>query len=132
MTRQTISNTSINRLTKGKLPRLPFSDVKNHILGKNFELSLAFVDLATMKKLSVEYKGDDTHTNILTFPLSKQEAEIVMNLQTVRSAAKHFGMTYQEHLLFLFIHGCLHLKGYKHGPEMETLEEKLLQKFWEK
>jgi len=122
--------TSIIRLTKGKLPSLPFSDVKNHILGKKFNLSLAFVDLPTIQKLSVEYKGDNTHTNILTFPLGKNEAEIIMNLQTIRSAAKHFDMSYQEHLLFLFIHGCLHLKSYKHGSEMETLEEKLLLKFW--
>lgn len=125
-------NLTMTRLTKGKLPSLPFSDVKNYILGKSFELSLAFIDLPTIKKLSTTYKGDATHTNILTFPLSKNEAEIIMNLQTIRSVAKHFDMAYQEHLLFLFIHGCLHLKGYKHGQEMETLEEKLLQKFWEK
>ncbi len=129
---RTDGNLTITRTTKGKLPSLPFLAVKNHILGKKFTLSLAFIDLPTMKKLSKEYKGDDTHTNILTFPLDTQEAEILMNLQTVRSAAKHFDMKYQEHLLFLFIHGCLHLKGYKHGPEMEALEEKLLVKFWEK
>lgn len=129
---RTDGNLTMTRLTKGKLPSLPFLDVKNYILGKDFELSLAFIDLPRMKKLSVEYKGDNTHTNILTFPLSKNEAEIVMNLQTVRSAAKHFDMIYKEHLLFLFIHGCLHLKGYKHGPVMEDLEEKILQKFWEK
>lgn len=126
----TVTTTSIVRFTKGKLPSLPFSDIKNEILGKKFELSLAFVDLPTMKKLSKEYKEDNTHTNILTFPLGKNEAEIVMNLQTVRSKAKDFEMKYQEHLLFLFIHGCLHLKGYKHSPEMEKLEEKILWKYW--
>ena len=122
-------NTSIVRTTKGKLPGLPFVRVKNEILGQDFTLSLAFIDLSTMKKLSKEYKGDPTHTNILTFPLAKNEAEIIMNLQTIRGAAKHFDMKYQEHLLFLFIHGCLHLKGYKHGSEMEALEEKLLWKY---
>lgn len=129
MQRHTTGNTSIVRTTKGKLPSLPFVRVKDEILGIKFELSLAFVDMATMQKLSVEYKGDNTHTNILTFPLDINEAEIVMNLQTIRSAAKHFDMRYHEHLLFLFIHGCLHLKGYTHGPEMEALEEKLLWKF---
>lgn len=129
MQRHTSGNISIVRTTKGKLPSLPFVRVANEILGKDFILSLAFVDLPTMKKLSVEYKGNANHTNILTFPLHTNEAEIVMNLQTIRSVAKNFGMTYQEHLLFLFIHGCLHLKGYKHGPKMEQLEEKLLWKF---
>lgn len=129
MERHTTGNTSIVRTTKGKLPSLPFARVKDEILGKKFELSLAFIDLPTMKKLSREYKGDPTHTNILTFPLDSNEAEIVMNLQTVRLAAKKFDMRYHEHLLFLFIHGCLHLKGYKHGPDMEALEEKLLWKY---
>lgn len=129
MERLHTGNTSIVRITKGKLPSLPFARVKNEILGKQFALSLAFIDLTTMKKLSREYKGDPSHTNILTFPLDSQEAEIVMNLQTIRSAAKHFNMSYREHILFLFIHGCLHLKGYKHGPEMESLEEKLLWKY---
>lgn len=129
MQRHTTGNTSIVRTTQGKLPSLPFARVKDEILGTKFELSLAFVDMVTMQKLSVEYKGDNTHTNILTFPLDTNEAEIVMNLQTIRSVAKHFDMRYHEHLLFLFIHGCLHLKGYTHGPEMEALEEKLLWKF---
>lgn len=125
-------NLTVTRTTKGKLPSLPFLAVKNHILGKNFTLSLAFIDIYTMKKLSKEYKKEETHTNILTFPLDSKNAEIVMNLQTVRCVAKNFGMKYQEHLLFLFIHGCLHLKGYKHGTEMEALEEKLLWKFLNK
>lgn len=130
MTRLTVGTTSMTRLTKGKLPSLPFSDVKDHILGKKFSLSIAFVDLETMEALSQKFKGNKKHTNILTFPLDTNDAEIVMNLKTIRSVAKDFGMSYYEHLLFLFIHGCLHLKGYKHGPKMEALEESLLRKFW--
>jgi probable rRNA maturation factor len=129
MQSQTSGNLSITRTTKGKLPGLPFVRVKNEILGRDFQLSLAFIDISTMKKLSKEYKGTMSHTNILTFPLSANEAEIVMNLQTIRSVAKNYNMKYNEHLLFLFIHGCLHLKGYKHGPEMESLEERIWRKY---
>jgi len=132
MDRQLSGKLSIIRTTKGKLPSLPFVHAKNNILGKNYDLSLAFVDLKTIKEISTQYKGDATHTNILSFPLEKNGGEIIMNLQTIRSSAKDFNMSYQQHLLFLFIHGCLHLKGYKHGTEMETLEEKLLWKFFKK
>lgn len=130
MERHTSGNTSIVRMTKGKLPSLPFVRVKEEILGKKYELSVAFVDLQTMKSISKEYKGDKTHTNVLSFPLDTHEGEIVMNLQTIRTNAKKFDMTYLEHLLFLFIHGCLHLKGYDHGAKMESLEEKYMKKFW--
>jgi len=130
MERLQTGNTSIVRTTKGKLPSLPFARAKEEILGKNYELSLAFVDLKTIKSISKEYKGDKTHTNVLSFPLEKNEGEIVMNLQTIRTNAKNFEMKYLEHLLFLFIHGCLHLKGFDHGPKMEKLEETLLKKYW--
>lgn len=130
MQRLQVGNTSIVRTTKGKLPSLPFAHVKEEILGKNYELSLAFIDIKTIKKISTEYKGNTSHTNVLSFPLSKNEGEIVMNLQTIRTNAKKFEMSYLEHLLFLFIHGCLHLKGYDHGSAMEKLEETLLKKYW--
>jgi probable rRNA maturation factor len=130
MERHTSGNTSIVRMTKGKLPSLPFVRAKEEILGKNYQLSLAFVDLPTMKSISKDYKGDKTHTNVLSFPLEKDEGEIVMNLQTIRINAKKFDMTYLQHLLFLFIHGCLHLKGYDHGSKMESLEDKYMNKYW--
>lgn len=130
MERHSSGNTSILRKTKGKLPSLPFVRVKEEILGKTYELSVAFVDLQTMKSVSKEYKGDHTHTNVLSFPLDTNEGEIIMNLQTIRTNAKKFDMTYLEHLLFLFIHGCLHLKGYDHGVKMESLEDKYMKKYW--
>jgi ssRNA-specific RNase YbeY (16S rRNA maturation enzyme) len=38
-------------------------------------------------------------------------------------------MSLKAYTLFLFIHGCLHLKGIDHGEEMETLEDKFFAKF---
>lgn len=117
------------RKTKGEIPSLPFFNVKEKVLGKKYQLSLSFVDTRTQKNLSKEYKGSPNHMNTLAFPLDKDEGEITMNLQTIRKEAKKYKHTYHEHLLFLFIHSCLHLKGHKHGEEMERQEDKLFNMF---
>ncbi len=43
--------------------------------------------------------------------------------------AKEFERPYDNFLIFLFIHGCVHLKGYDHGAKMEKVEEKFRKKF---
>lgn len=129
MHQETFENISIVRTTKGKSPDLPFVRIKTEILGKKYKLSLAFVNKKTIENLSLKFKGDKTHKNILSFPLEENLGEIVINLQTVRIQAKDFEMSYHQYLVFLFIHGCLHLKGFDHGEEMENLEEKYMKKF---
>jgi probable rRNA maturation factor len=123
------NNIEIMSTTKGKLPRLPFVLLKNAILGKRYELSIAFVSKQEMKKLSIEHKGDPTHMNILSFPLDTYSGEIIMNLEAGKAEAKNFDHTQTKHLIFLLIHGMLHLKGHTHGHEMEKLEKKFLAKF---
>lgn len=58
-------------------------------------------------------------SNVLAFPLSKTSGEILI----CKSAAKPYTPEY------LFIHGCLHLKGSKHGATMEREEYRILKRF---
>lgn len=123
-------NLEITRMTKGKLPSLPFVRMKEKILGASYKLSIAFVDKKTISKLSKEFKGDASHKNILSFPLDKGSGEIVLNLETIRLEAKRFDRTYPQYLSFLVIHGMLHLKGFAHGSKMES-EERRLEKIFQ-
>ena len=43
--------------------------------------------------------------------------------------AKDFERTGATFVAFLFIHGCVHLKGLDHGSKMEAIEERIRQKF---
>lgn len=122
-------NLTVKRITKGKLPSLPFVRMKDQILGKAYELSIVFVDKKTIEKMSQDFKGNKKHTNILSFPLEKNSGEIVMNLQTIRTEAKNFDKKYVEYLGFLVIHGMLHLKGFVHSSKMETEEKKFVKIF---
>lgn len=125
----TTNNCTVLRETKGKLPRLPFVSIKNKILGKSYTLSLVFATEKRMRNLSISHKGDATHMNVLSFPYEKNNGEIIIHLQTVRISAKKFEHSYEQHLLFLVIHGMLHLKGFKHGRIMEEQEAYYLAHF---
>lgn len=124
-------NFSITKTTKKgpSINGLPFLKIKEHVLGKKYELSLAFVGRDLSRRLNKEYKGKDKPTNILSFPLSKTEGEIVINHHKAKSEASSFEQTPRQHLLFLFIHGVLHLKGMQHSATMEVEEQRLLKKF---
>ena len=88
--------------------------IKNDILGKDYSLSLAFIDEVTSQRLNKTYRKKDKPTNILSFPLSKTEGEILICPVVVKRELKKFGRTYRQLLGFLVIHGCLHLKGMRH------------------
>ncbi|MEI6660219.1 MAG: rRNA maturation RNase YbeY [bacterium] len=120
---------SLINKTKGKLPRLPFASIKDAILGVDYDISVSFVSSQEQKKLNMTYRGKDSTTNILSFPLSKSSGEITFDLVKVKADAPDFDMTYSKFLKYLFIHGCLHLKGYEHSATMEKEERKFLKKF---
>lgn len=119
----------ITRIYKGHLPSLQYKQIKDKILGKNYELSLVFTNDALSKSLHKKWQGKSGPANILSFPLSKKNGEIFINPRTAYRESKKFGYPNFLFLGFLFIHGCCHLKGLKHGQKMEKLEEKYRKMF---
>lgn len=115
--------------TKGKLPRLPFVSIKNKILGEKYDLSLSILGAREQRKINKTYRNIDTTTNILSFVLSKKSGEITLDPVKIKKDAILFNMTYDQFLVFIFIHGCLHLKGLNHSSKMELLEEKYFKIF---
>lgn len=122
-------NLTITRHTKGGIPSLPFVEVKEAILGREYELSLVFPTLADSKHLHYKWKKKDTPVNTLSFPLDKDSGEIIITLSRARQEASTYHHTYHNHLLFLFIHSCLHLKGMAHGARMEEQEQLWYEQF---
>ena len=123
-------NFSIINKTRDKIPNLPFFPVKEDILGKKYSLSLVFIGKEKMRELNKKYKNKNEPTNILSFPLSKTEGEILICPLVVKKEAGKFGKTYSQLLQFLVIHGMLHLKGMEHSSRMEIAEKKYDQKYF--
>ncbi len=120
---------SIVNSTKGTLPRVPFARIKDEAMGKNYSLSLVFVGERRSRKLNRTYREKDKSTNILSFPLDKMTGEIFICLAVARRQAKSFERSFDNFIAFLFIHGCMHLKGFDHGSTMDRAEAKLRKKF---
>ncbi len=111
-------------------PRLPFLQIKEKILSKSYDLTVIFCSPKESQERNQAYRQKDYPTNILSFPLEKNEGEIYICLSIARRDAKNFDMSYDEFLHLLFIHGCLHLKGLDHGSTMDGLEHKYLKQFF--
>lgn len=109
--------------------RAPFRAIKEAALGKSYRLTLIFTSPARIRKWNRIYRGKNRATDILSFPVSKSEGEIYMCLSEARKEAKKFRHAPGNFILFLFIHGLVHLKGYDHGATMERIETKIRVKF---
>jgi ssRNA-specific RNase YbeY (16S rRNA maturation enzyme) len=96
-----------------------FNELKDIVLGPDYDLSVAFLLPGEMRKVTIQTKKKDKISNVLSFPLSKTSGEILI----CRKAAAPYTVPY------LFIHGLLHLKGLKHSARMESAERKLLNRF---
>ncbi len=115
--------------TKSKLPRLPFVSIKEKILGKKYDLSVSFLKPVDQKKINKKYRNKNKTTNVLSFSLSQKSGEITFDPSQVKRDAPNFDMSYPKFLKYLFIHGCLHLKGFEHSSTMDKEEKKYLEIF---
>ncbi len=126
--------TELHNLTiirkSGSLPLIPYLDIKDKLLGKKYSLTVIFCTPKESHERNKTYRNKDYPTNILSFPLEKDEGEIYISLSVARKDAKKFDMSYLEFLHLLIIHGSLHLKGHGHGSTMEELEQKYLTTFF--
>ena len=91
------------------------------------ELSVLLVNDERMRVLNRQYRGIDRTTDVLSFPqedsvsfkdLSPESdlvlGDIVINLHKAERQARENGLTFQEELKRLLVHGLLHLLGYDH------------------
>lgn len=120
---------TITNKTKGKLPRLPFAEIKEAVLGKEYDLSLVFIGSTLSRRLNRERRGKDKPANVLSFPLSETSGEIFIDIGHARKQSSQFETTPEKFIGRLLIHGLHHLKGFEHGSKMEVGEETFRKKF---
>ncbi|HJT75686.1 MAG TPA: rRNA maturation RNase YbeY [Gemmataceae bacterium] len=82
----------------------------------DYEISLAFVDNATIHRLNQRYLQHDEPTDVLSFPLSEPNArklsgELVLGAEVAQAQAAARGHDVQAELALYVIHGLLHLCG---------------------
>ena len=117
---------SITNFTKWKNPKNKiFEEIKDKVLGKKYELSLVFIGRKRSRKLNLKYRSKNKPTDILSFPLSNNSGEVFICIERCKLACKKFDRKLDNFIIFLFIHGLMHLKGMDHSSTMERAEEKV-------
>jgi probable rRNA maturation factor len=86
------------------------------------EISLAFVDNPTIRRLNQRYLQHDEPTDVLSFPLSEPggkrlAGELVIGAEVAAAQAADRGHDVQAELALYVIHGLLHLCGYDDHDE---------------
>lgn len=108
----------------------------------NRDIELVITDDETMKSLNIEYRGKESSTDVLSFPLETVFTEqtlfdiplgsIVIAASFVKQKSDELGHSLQDELSLLFIHGILHLLGFDHERdegEMRVKEKELIVMF---
>lgn len=106
-----------------------FAAIKNAILGKTYDLSLAFVGERRARALNYAHRKKTYVPNVLSFPLDDVSGELFITPTRVTKEAASFEMTPAQYERYLFIHGCIHLTGLDHGDEMSKAEARFCKRF---
>ena len=102
---------------------------------KHKEISIAFVGDAEIKKLNKTYRKKDEPTDILSFQGEGEIlGELVIDYNQIKRQAGQFGNSEKAELIFILVHGLLHLLGHndenvKDRQKMIKLGEEFIKNF---
>ena len=92
--------------TRDSIPRVAFDRIARAILGAHYQLSLVVCGDALATRMNIKHRGKNYSPNVLSFPLSKNDGEIFLNLRVAVREAKRFDVSVNGRLTLLFAHGC--------------------------
>ena len=136
-----------NRQKKVKLALRPLRTSVNKILKelglRGKEVSLLLVDNEGIREVNRLYLNRDYPTNVISFSQLEGEfgginpdilGDVVISVERAKSDAEENGLSLEDELDFLFIHGILHLMGYDHEnceeAEAQRMKEKSAEVFY--
>jgi probable rRNA maturation factor len=92
--------------------------------------TIAFVSDNRIRELNRQFRGIDKATDVLSFPADEPNnlGDVAVSVETAVTQAKENGLSFEEEVAQLILHGLLHLSGYDHesdNGEMNRFELKL-------
>ena len=105
-------------------------------LGKSqSSATIAFVSDARIRQLNQQFRNTNKATDVLSFPAGGPEdvdlGDVAVSVQTAAAQARENGLSFENEIAQLILHGLLHLSGYDHetdNGEMNRLELRLRRK----
>ena len=110
------------------------------------EISVSFVDEEEIQEINRSYREKDAVTDVISFAMEDEDdnvihedaprmlGDIIICTDRAKSQAEEYGHSYKRELMFLTLHGFLHLLGYDHmeaaeEKEMNRLQDEILDAF---
>lgn len=104
------------------------------------ELSLLFINDASIQEINTKWREMDKPTNVLSFPTKDLRhddtplpllGDIIFAYETIKREAEEQNKSFDAHLSHLMVHGYLHLLGFDHvenedAEHMELTETRIL------
>ena len=95
-------------------------------------VSIAFVNDSEIQPINLKYRGIDKPTDVLSFVENDAEdadddflGEIIINYEQIRRQAKESGKSDRAEMIFILVHGLLHLIG--RTDEKEEDRQKMIK-----
>ena len=109
--------------------------LKEEQIPEEAEVDLLFVDNETIREMNREYRDKDSATDVLSFPMYEADEEIddedeilfgdiVISLERAQEQCEEYGHSLEREVMYLLVHGLLHLAGYDH---MEEEDKRLMR-----
>lgn len=128
----------INRQKKSRIRTDRFAALLERLLRragmKETEVVLVFAGDTAVRRLNRIYRKKDKTTDVLSFPVNGPGEEgrchlgdIVISVPRARRQAAELGHRLETELMYLAVHGFVHLCGYEHSAGHEEEEARLLR-----
>ena len=108
---------------------------KLHDLDDMTEVDITIVDDEEIHQLNRDYRNVDRPTDVLSFALDEDDedepelmegqlhlcGDIIISAETATRQAEEFGHGLEREIVYLAVHGLLHLLGYDHMVEEDKV-----------
>jgi probable rRNA maturation factor len=101
----------------------------------DFDLGILLTTNATIRRYNRDFRNKDVPTDILSFPFypdakpgnriisvteeEKNLGDIIISIEYVQKSSKKLGVSFDERLRLLLVHGICHLLGYDHISDQD-------------
>ena len=93
-----------------------------------YEVSVIFTDEAGIREINNNYRHIDRATDVISFAFAEGDGaeyapfllgDIFICTDVVATHAEKYGTTFEEEMIFMVVHGILHLLGFDHHKAAE-------------
>ncbi len=135
-----IDNSFVEKTVEDEMIRA--AEIVGKIYGvENSELSITLTDDENIHALNKKYRNIDKPTDVLSFAFRESDepqildsefeilGDIIISVERAKIQAEDFGHSFLREIIFLEVHGLLHLLGYDHIEEQDRIEMEAEQRF---